>query len=67
MQVRPYGTMGYYYPDSKVHGSNMGLILGRQDPGWPNVGPMNFVIWVLIVYHQYHRSYPDIDWNRNST
>ena len=23
----------------------MGLIWGRQDPGGPHVGPMNFVIW----------------------
>ena len=35
-----------YYPDSKVHGANMGPIWGRQDPGGPHVGPMNFVIWV---------------------
>ena len=34
------------YPDSKVHGANMGPIWGRQDPGGPHVGPMNFVIWV---------------------
>ena len=24
----------------------MGPIWGRQDPGGPHVGPMNFVIWV---------------------
>ena len=36
-------------PDSKVHGANMGLIWGRQDPGGPHVGPMNFAIWVLNV------------------
>ena len=23
----------------------MGPILGRQDPGGPHVGPMNFAIW----------------------
>ena len=34
------------YPDSKVHGANMGPIWGRQDPGWPHVGSMNFAIWV---------------------
>ena len=34
------------FPDSKVHGANMGPIWGRQDPGGPNVGPMNFAIWV---------------------
>ena len=35
-------------PDSKVHGANMGPIWGRQDPGGPHVGPMNFVIWATI-------------------
>ena len=34
------------FPDSKVPGANMGLIWGRQDPGRPHVGPMNFAIWV---------------------
>ena len=32
--------------DSKVHGANMGPIWGREDPGGPHVGPMNFTIWV---------------------
>ena len=32
-------------PDSKVHGANMGPIWGRQEPGGPHVGPMNFAIW----------------------
>ena len=32
-------------PDNKVHGANMGSIWGRQDPGGPHVGPMNFAIW----------------------
>ena len=32
-------------PDNKVHEANMGLIWGRQDPGGPHVGPMNFAIW----------------------
>ena len=36
----------HIYPDSKVHGANMGPIWGRQDPGGPHVGPMNLVIWV---------------------
>ena len=37
-------------PDCKVHGVNMGPIWGRQDPGGPHVGPMNFVIWYGIYY-----------------
>ena len=32
-------------PDSKVHGANTGPIWGRQDPGGPHVGLMNFAIW----------------------
>ena len=40
--------------DSKVHGAKMGPIWGRQDPGGPHVGPMNFAIWdvnpeVLVI------------------
>ena len=35
------------FPDSKVHGANMGPIWGRQDPGGPHVGPINFAIWEL--------------------
>ena len=43
------------YPDSKVHGANMGPIWGRQDPGGPHVGPLNFAkvtftIWLLEDY-----------------
>ena len=34
-------------PDNKVHGANMGPIWGRQDPGGPQVGPMNFAILVV--------------------
>ena len=36
------------FPDSKAHGVNMGPIWGRQDPGGPHAGPMNFAIWVII-------------------
>ena len=33
--------------DSKVHGTNMGPIWVWQDPGGPQVVPMNFVIRVV--------------------
>ena len=36
------------FPDGKVHGDNMGPIWGRQDPGGPHDGPMNFAIWELL-------------------
>ena len=32
-------------PNIKVHGAKMGPIWGRQDPGGPRVGPMNFAVW----------------------
>ena len=38
------------HPDSKVRGANMGLIWGRQDPGGPHVGPVNFAIWAVILF-----------------
>ena len=37
------------YPNSKVHGTNVGPIWGRQDPDEPHVGPMNLAIWVATV------------------
>ena len=37
------------FPDSKVHGANMGPIWGQQDPGGSHVGPMNLAIWVVFV------------------
>ena len=36
---------GNSYPESKVHGANMGPNWGRQDPGGPHVGPVNIAIW----------------------
>ena len=36
-------------PNSKIHGANMGPIWGRQDPGGPHVGPMDFAIWVCSM------------------
>ena len=44
-----WATISLDYPDSKVHGANMGPIWGRQDPGGPHVGPMNFAIWVWFA------------------
>ena len=37
-------------PESKLHGANMGPIWGRQDPGGPHVGPMNFAIWAIYLH-----------------
>ena len=56
-------------PDSKVHGTNMGPIWGRQDPGGSHVGPMNFAIWVLgRILHLSYRGlvmpYGDTDLGR---
>ena len=37
------------HPDGKIHWANIGPIWGRQDPGGPHVGPMNFAIWADLV------------------
>ena len=42
--VSVWDNASYDNPASKVHGPNMGPIWGRQDPGGPHVGPMNFAI-----------------------
>ena len=43
-QNKLYPVWQQSLPDRKVHGANMGPIWGRQDPGGPQVGPMNFAI-----------------------
>ena len=43
-----YSCLVQYNPDSKVHGTNKGPIWGRQDPGGPHVGSINFAIWISI-------------------
>ena len=41
------------FPDSKIYGANMGPTLGRQDPGGPNVGPINFAIcFFSLIYFE---------------
>ena len=40
--------------DSKVHGANMGPIWGRQDPGGPPAGSMNFAIWADLILKRRH-------------
>ena len=38
-----------HLPDNKVHGTNMGPIWGRQDPGGPHVGAMEFAICAVMA------------------
>ena len=44
----------HIFPDNKVHVAHMGPIWGRQDPGGPHVGPMNFAIWA--VYYRFQQT-----------
>ena len=37
------------YPDSKVHGANIGPTSVLSTPVGPNVGPMNLAIRVMLV------------------
>ena len=46
----PWNHVIIVNPDSKVYGANMGPIWGRQDPGGPHVGPMNFAIWEAMEF-----------------
>ena len=50
-------SYGKTWPDSKIHGANMGPIWGRQDPGGPHVGPMNFVDVVFVSWRRQLFSY----------
>ena len=50
--VWPEGIVKVTIPDCKVHGANVGPIWGRQDPGGPRVGYMNFVIGGAAVRSQ---------------
>ena len=43
-----------HIPDNKVHGTNMWPIWGRQDPGGPHAGPMNFAIWICFSFQEWH-------------
>ena len=52
-------------PDNKVHGANMGPIWGRQDPGGPHVGSVNFAFWECIHEgHGYVLLYYVFSWNQ---
>ena len=42
------GKALYRNTDSKVHETNVGPTWGRQHPGEPHVGPMNFLIWEIF-------------------
>ena len=50
------------YPDSKVHGANMGPTWVLSAPDGPHIGPMNLVVrvyiqstlWYCAVYHKVH-------------
>ena len=42
--------MFLYIRENRVQGVNMGPIWGRQDLGGPHAGPMNFVIWAIILF-----------------
>ena len=49
------------YPDSKVHGANMGSTWGRQDPGRSCVGPMKLAIWIVCLVVVQH-DWPVLDY-----
>ena len=38
------------YPDSKVHGANIGPTWVLSSPGGPHVGPMKLALWVCMCF-----------------
>ena len=48
MDCRLLSPKPFPFPESKVHGTNMGPIWVLSAPDGPHVGPMNFAIWVII-------------------
>ena len=55
------------HADSKVNWANMGPIWGRQDPGDPHVGPMNFAIWADMSTHPSDNILDMSWWSSNAT
>ena len=51
-----YASLVDSNPNSKVHGANMGLTWGRQDPGAPHVGPMKLAIRVYYETFRFNLS-----------
>ena len=49
MDMITYPCPDLAYPNSNIHGANMGPTWGRQDPGGSHVGPMNVAIWVVSI------------------
>ena len=56
LKLGPRGAAGkswvFLCLESKVHGANMGLIWGQHNQNGPDVGPMNFAIWVCSNVNQ---------------
>ena len=49
--------------NNKINGANMGSIWGRQDPGGPHLGPMNFAIWeTILMYWSYDGNQMNNHW-----
>ena len=50
------------FPDSKVHGANMGPTWVLSAPDGPHVGPMNFAIRVVLIFHTTETACEIIEW-----
>ena len=58
------------YPDSKVHGADMGPTWGREDPGGTHVSPVKFAICVglklkAVDIIRLVMSFTHIEWNKH--
>ena len=50
IEVEHLEPLSLTYPDSKVHGANMGPIWGRQDPGGRHVGPWTLLSGIVYLW-----------------
>ena len=56
-------TQTWIFPDSKIHGANMGPTLVLLAPGGPHVGPINLAFRVASL-HQYDYKTKQSNWKR---
>ena len=65
--ARPNFDRDWNYPDSKVHGANMGPIWVLSAPDGPHIGPMNLAIRVglhrWVITSHINNGWPNLRWS----
>ena len=61
--VKGEGDEWVIIPDSKVHVAHVGPTWVLLAPGGPHLGPVNFVIWDILLFYMAVIDYPCLDFN----